>query len=796
VPLSDAALPDAALPDAALPDDALSDATSPSMAARLSWKPAFHVEVVEPNRVFLLTEARSFALAGRGYRHVAPLLDGTRTADEIVEALADILPAPETRRALTLLEERGYISAHRRSTNPGVDAFWHLEETDPAAAAGKLKASPVAVRVLGNVPAAALTTISESLREMGLTLGDERVGRDDAAVDDSAVKIVLVDDYLQDGLDDINRAEFAAGRSWLIAKPVGSVLWLGPVFQPGAGPCWECLADRIRGNRQVEGYVLSKVGQSAPLPTSIAMLPSTADVAAGLIGTTAASWIARGRDERLLQTLVTVDLATLETRRHHVVRRPQCTVCGSPSRQTEPAPVVLRSQKKVFDEDGGFRTVTPDETYERLKHHVSPITGVISSLEKLTVGGNPFAHSYSAGHNFAMMSDSLFFLRQNLRGRSGGKGATDMQAKVGGMCEAIERYSGVLRGDEITRRASYRELGPEAIHPNACMGFSEGQFANRRAWNAVQPHTKFHLVPDPLDETRPIDWTPVYSLTNDRFGLLPTALAYFGHRDLADHFFCLADSNGTAAGNTIEEAILQAFLEIVERDAVAIWWYNRLRRPGIDIDSFNVPYLKALGGFYKSIGRDFWAVDITTDLGIPVVAGISRRVNRGSGAEDIIVGFGAHLDPGLALLRAITEVNQFLPAVSRQNPDGSTYYWFHDPDAIDWWRTATVAAHPHVTPDPAAPLRKKTDYPVLAGTDLKADVETLVAAAARAGLETFVLDQTRADVGLPVARVIVPGMRHFWRRLGGGRLYDVPQKMGWLREPIAEADLNPISIFF
>jgi oxazoline/thiazoline synthase len=625
---------------------------------------------------------------------------------------------------------------------------------------------------------------------MGLTL----------SADDAVAEIVLVDDYLQEGLAAINRAAVAAGRSWLIAKPVGSVLWLGPVFHSGAGPCWDCLADRIRGNRQVEGYLQGKVGRTDPLPTSIAMLPSTIDLASGLIASEAASWIARGRDERLLHTLVTIDLATLETRRHHVVRRPQCRVCGWPSQSgihptvATPAPVHLRSQKKIFDEDGGYRTITPDETYERLKHHVSPVTGVISSLEKLTVGGNPFAHSYSAGHNFAMMSDSLFFLRQNMRGRSGGKGLSDMQAKVSGMCEAIERYSGVIRGDECTCRASYLELGSEAIHPNACMGFSEAQFANRRAWNAVQPHTKFHLVPDPLDQSRPIDWTPVYSLTNDRFRSLPTALLYFGHHDLADHFFCMADSNGTAAGNTLEEAILQAFLEIVERDAVAVWWYNRIRRPGIDIGSFNMPYLTALSGFYRSIGRDFWAVDITSDLGIPVVAGVSRRIDRG--VEDILVGFGAHLDPGLALLRAITEVNQFLPAVSRSNPDGSTYYWFHDPDAIEWWKTATIAAHPYVMGDPEAPLRKKADFPFLPGADLKQDVETLVAAAAGAGLETFVLDQSRPDVGLPVARVIVPGMRHFWRRLGPGRLYDVPKKMDWQRESTAEADLNPISIFF
>jgi len=47
-----------------------------------------------------------------------------------------------------------------------------------------------------------------------------------------------------------------------------------------------------------------------------------------------------------------------------------------------------------------------------------------------------------------------------------------------------------------------------------------------------------------------------------------------------------------------------------------------------------------------------------------------------------------------------------------------------------------------------------------------------------------------------VAKVIVPGLRHFWARFAPGRLYDVPVQMGWLRESLKEEDLNPIPMFF
>jgi ribosomal protein S12 methylthiotransferase accessory factor len=62
-------------------------------------------------------------------------------------------------------------------------------------------------------------------------------------------------------------------------------------------------------------------------------------------------------------------------------------------------------------------------------------------------------------------------------------------------------------------------------------------------------------------------------------------------------------------------------------------------------------------------------------------------------------------------------------------------------------------------------------------------------------MEMLVLDLTRADAGMPVAKVIVPGLRHFWARFAPGRLYDVPVAMGWLERPVPEAELNPTPVF-
>jgi ribosomal protein S12 methylthiotransferase accessory factor len=75
--------------------------------------------------------------------------------------------------------------------------------------------------------------------------------------------------------------------------------------------------------------------------------------------------------------------------------------------------------------------------------------------------------------------------------------------------------------------------------------------------------------------------------------------------------------------------------------------------------------------------------------------------------------------------------------------------------------------------------------------EVREQVSACVRIARQQGLDFLVLDQTRADIEVPVVRVIVPGMRHFYRRFAPGRLYDVPTKLGLRDRPLLEDELNP-----
>jgi ribosomal protein S12 methylthiotransferase accessory factor len=192
-------------------------------------------------------------------------------------------------------------------------------------------------------------------------------------------------------------------------------------------------------------------------------------------------------------------------------------------------------------------------------------------------------------------------------------------------------------------------------------------------------------------------------------------------------------------------------------------------------------------GNYAGLGREMWVLDLTADLGVPAMAAVSRRI--GEGSEHVMLGFGAHLDPLIAVRRAVSELNQLLPVVMRLGDD------LDDPDASRWLRYATVANQPYLRPAAGQRMRTLADFEFVPRADVLDDVEALERLLSGAGLELLVLDQTRPDVGIPVVKVIVPGLRPFWARFAPGRLFDVPARLGRLEAPTPYERLNPFPMF-
>jgi thiazole/oxazole-forming peptide maturase SagD family component len=242
----------------------------------------------------------------------------------------------------------------------------------------------------------------------------------------------------------------------------------------------------------------------------------------------------------------------------------------------------------------------------------------------------------------------------------------------------------------------------------------------------------------------------------------------------------LTDSNGLAAHASLPQATLAGLLELIERDAVAIWWYNGIRRPGIAPDALAA---SALGPWLRERERRTHFLHLTADIPVPVVAAVSMDKDGGR----LAYGFGAAPSVPQAMVKAACEmaraelsVHFFATMADRGPTTGGSRFGA-------WSLQSRIEDFPHLLADDEAPPAAVLD---------PAEVSTaaLLAALGRVGIEAYTIDLTRPDIGIPVARVVAPGLRPWWPHFAPGRLFDVPVRLGWLERARRPAELTPVPI--
>src|SRR5256712_848771 len=326
------------------------------MLEKPQWNSSYHIQVVDDTHVVLVDETDYVVITGRMFPLVAKGLDGTRTFSELAGAVAQSVPLPELLFGLTKLWEQGYVLESGTEMAAETLAFWHGLNMDAGTVATRLSSSRVAVRSRGSVPAGRMV---RALEPLVATTG--LVARNGAQ--SFTLQIVLVDDYLDDRLAEVNRLALGSGQPWMPVKPVGRQVWLGPIFAPGITGCWECLAQRLRSNRQMEGFLQRRSGTSRPLVVSRAALAPYVDAALQLAASEAAKFIVSAALAARGGAVATRAPRTRETQHHVPPRRPQCRECGSAAGAQRPQdPVVFRSRPQANQADGGHRSVHPEVT--------------------------------------------------------------------------------------------------------------------------------------------------------------------------------------------------------------------------------------------------------------------------------------------------------------------------------------------------------------------------------------------------------------------------------------------------
>jgi bacteriocin biosynthesis cyclodehydratase domain-containing protein len=673
--------------------------------------------IQSPETLLLIGEEGALALRGRIYVDLARSFARGSTWRQVEHRLGSIYSRQELLTKIQELVKRGLVRAPGTGTR-AARAFW--ESIGASAVAG-----PVAVT---NLCGSGAEPIIRALKGNGLLIR-RKVSR----------VLAITDDYLRPELETI----FEKWQECLLVKPIGHTIWIGPLLGTKASACWWCMAHWLRTNRWQQAAIYGWSDHNFPPQPSIAALPGTLALAAGMISTAMAIWLACGDYPELRNRIITLDARDLRMARHVVHRRPGCPHCCVA--KSKPACAVP------------------------LRDWVSPLTGIVSEVEISEGQAFGFFQARTAQMQPLPRPGSRPLLQPSW---VLGKGINAVEAETSCLGEAMERYSIIYQGNERARKATSLEI--DGISPEAILLFSERQYEDRVSWNAS--HSPYHWVPERLDPRHAIHWTEVKNVLTGAKKYVPSGCCYLRYLSGNEPAYASTDSNGCASAQTLEEAILGGLLELIERDAVAIWWYNRLARPAADLRSFNEPVLVGAREKIAAEDRELYLLDVTNDLGVPVYVAVAPRRD----GSELFFGSAAHPNSRTAAQKAIAELTQVLYWTSRLPVQ---------PEVRRWLTTATLEDQEHFKPVGTVEAPKVQQCSKAVEEEIRECAERVQAA----GVETYYLDLTRSETMVPVVRVLAPGLRHFWPRLGRGRLYEVPCRMGWLSKPEREEDLNPMA---
>src|SRR5262245_35798635 len=478
------------------------------------FSPNFTVYVLPPEVVCLYSEDRKFLLHGELYCALASAIGkGGRSCRELVRELEHDLPSDKIEEALKRLFDRGHVIPASRSSVGAMAAYWASLGLAPEIAERNLRKCRVRIQ---SIDVQGEAELGAALSELGVRVVERS----------PALTVTLVNDYLEASLADLNQQHLSSQTPWLLVQPSGIFPLVGPLFSPGSTACWTCLADRMKRNREVRA-LLDRNDARCVAVSPLAQHP-LGRAGIQFAAVEIAKAVATEFRTELSDHIISLDLSGATIAKHYVPATPPCLVCRRkklPDPRRAPTPFDLRASSKLVMTSGGYRTVSSLATVTRFRKHVSPLTGVVSRLERIQADV-PLNTNYFATHNYAPRPETVEELKAGLSGGSFGKGSTADQGEASALMEAIERYSGSFQGDEIRVTRRFRDfLTRDAIHPNHVLLFSDAQ-GGRDPVPTISPNQAAALL-IPFDRSAEVEWSPAWSLRDEQFRYLPCSLLYF-----------------------------------------------------------------------------------------------------------------------------------------------------------------------------------------------------------------------------------------------------------------------------
>jgi ribosomal protein S12 methylthiotransferase accessory factor len=329
-------------------------------------------------------------------------------------------------------------------------------------------------------------------------------------------------------------------------------------------------------------------------------------------------------------------------------------------------------------------------------------------------------------------------------------------------CRPNSRSLSVSQGKGATLEAAKASAAMESIElfhaESICLPLRLASYEALRQTAPVVEVTELPLTKNGLfDKRRRLLWIEGYDLLHHENIWVPYEMVSTDFTlPFPDGYGCFPpNSNGLASGNTLLEAVSHGLCEVVERDAVTLWSLRNAEersRSELDLDTVNDDLCRDLLDKFAraTIAVRVW--DVGSDVGLPCFRCLIDEnqqdpLHFGYSAR----GYGCHPCRAVALARALTEAAQArLTYIAGSRDDVSRFNY----ERLRRSKRTSLSAEP----EPA----KKRHYASLPDVDeptLRHDLERELRALSACGIrQVIVIDLTRQEFQIPVAKVVIPGL--------------------------------------
>ena len=376
-------------------------------------------------------------------------------------------------------------------------------------------------------------------------------------------------------------------------------------------------------------------------------------------------------------------------------------------------------------------------------------------------------------HFSAQPCDTGAFSKQHNFADAGGASSIRQIAMMKAIGEGVERYCAALYVKEELPLETYESASFRCVAPEDFALYSDEQ--------SQQPD--FPYVP--FSRMTPIRWTKAVDCCTGEAWHVPASMVY------APYFYEVGQdgpavsqpiSTGLACHSNKNDAAISALCEVIERDAFTITWQAMLPAPPLWLDSLSEENRDLVHRFERAGGM-VRILNITLDHGIPSI--MSMLMHESNELPAFVFAAASHLSPEIAVRKSLEELAHTRRlAVHLQN----------NMPSLARRQDVHVKLYTHRNSHPSVDFLLKSqesvefqELPNFMSEDQQSDLRTLCTRIRSVGSRPLLCDVTTPDVGglgLSVVRALIPGfhplfMGHDLRALGGWRLWNVPQRLGY-----------------